>query len=221
MKQHIDFIQQAHQQTKRNYLARVTEADKAECAIISGKFGFEYFDGDRKYGYGGFRYDGRWVQVAEAMVKHYGLKPGARILDIGCGKGFLVHDLMKVLPGAEVFGLDISEYAIDNAMPEVKDRLRVGSAISLPYPDKDFDLVVSINTLHNLRIYDLEKAFKEIERVGRGDKYIVNDAYRDAREKVNLMYWQLTCECFYTPQEWEWIFNKCGYTGDYGFIVFE
>ena len=117
MKQNIDFIQQAHQKTKRNYLARVTEADKAECAEISRQFGKDYFDGDRKYGYGGYKYDGRWIAVAEAMVKHYGLKPGARILDIGCGKGFLVHDFMKVIPGVEAFGLDISEYAIANAIP--------------------------------------------------------------------------------------------------------
>jgi len=221
MKQNIDFIQQAHQKTKRNYLARVTEADKAECAEISKQFGRDYFDGDRKYGYGGYRYDGRWVAVAEAMVKHYGLKPGAQILDVGCGKGFLVHDFLQAVPGVEAFGLDISEYAVANAMPEVKGRLRVGNAVSLPFPDKSFDLVVAINTLHNLRVYDLERALKEIERVGREKKYIVNDSYRDEREKVNLMYWQLTCECFLTPEEWRWIFDKCGYTGDYGFIFFE
>jgi protein-L-isoaspartate(D-aspartate) O-methyltransferase len=221
MKQNIDFIQQAHQKTKRNYLARVTEADKAECAEISKRFDKEYFDGDRKYGYGGYRYDGRWVMVAEAMVKHYRLQPGMRVLDIGCGKGFLVHDFMKVLPGLETFGVDISEYAITNAMQEVQDRLRLASAVSLPYPDKSFDLVVSINTLHNLRLYDRETALKEIERVARGEKYIVNDSYRNEREKVNLMYWQLTCECFHTPEEWRWIFEQADYTGDYGFIFFE
>ena len=221
MQQHLTFIQQAHQKTPRNYLARVTDADKAECAIVSGKFGQEYFDGDRKYGYGGYRYDGRWVSVAEAMVKHYGLKPGARILDIGCGKGFLVHDFLKVLPGCEVFGVDVSEYAITHAMPEVKDRLQVASAVALPFPDQDFDLVVAINTLHNLRLPELEKALREMERVGRGDKYVVNDSYRDEREKVNLMYWQLTCECFYTPDEWRWIFDQVGYRGDYDFIFFE
>jgi protein-L-isoaspartate(D-aspartate) O-methyltransferase len=221
MRDYINFIEQAHQATKRNYLARVTEADKAECAIVSKKFGIEYFDGDRKYGYGGFRYDGRWVAVAKAMVEHYKLKPGARILDIGCAKGFLVHDFMKVLPGSEAVGLDISEYAIANAMPEVKDKLKVGSAVSLPYPDKSFDLVVSLNTLHNLRLPDLEKALREIERVGKAHKYVVNDSYRNDHEKVNLMYWQLTCECFFTPEEWEWVFKQCGYTGDYGCIFFD
>ena len=106
-------------------------------------------------------------------------------------------------------------------MPEVKDRVSVGNAVSLPYPDKSFDLVVSINTLHNLRIYDLEKALKEIERVGKKHKYIVMDSYRDEREKVNLLYWQLTCECIFTPQEWEWVFAQSGYTGDYGCIFFD
>ena len=122
---------------------------------------------------------------------------------------------------ADAVGIDISDYAIANAMPEVKDRLSVGNAVSLPYPDKSFDLVVSLNTLHNLRIYDLEKALKEIERVGKKHKYIVMDSYRDEREKVNLLYWQLTCECIFTPQEWEWVFAQCGYTGDYGCIFFD
>ncbi|HEY2572420.1 MAG TPA: class I SAM-dependent methyltransferase [Verrucomicrobiaceae bacterium] len=218
---HLDFIGKVHRSAKRDYLARVMEADKAECATVSKQFGFDYFDGDRKYGYGGFRYDGRWLPVAEAMVKHYGLKPNARILDIGCGKGFLVHDFLKVLPGADVVGIDISEYAIEHAMPEVKDRLLVGNAVSLPFPDQSFDLVVAINTLHNLRIYDLDKALKEIERVGRGGKYVVNDSYRNEREKVNLLYWQLTCECVFTPEEWEWVFRSAGYTGDYGVVIFE
>lgn len=217
----IDFIQSLHHATKRDCTARFAGMDKAECATIAKKYGQEYFDGDRNHGYGGYRYDGRWVPVAEAMAKHYKLQPGARILDIGCGKGFLVHDFMKVLPGSEAFGIDISEYAITHAMPEVKDHLRVGNAVSLPHPDKSFDLVVAINTLHNLRLPELERALLEIERVGKQNKYIVMDSYRNEREKVNLLAWQLTCECFFTPQEWEWVFEKCGYTGDYGCIFFE
>jgi ubiquinone/menaquinone biosynthesis C-methylase UbiE len=216
-----NFIQRLHQATKRSYDDRFSGENKADCAAIAKAFGQEYFDGDRKHGYGGYRYDGRWLAVAEAMVRHYELKPGARILDIGCAKGFLVHDLLKVLPDADVIGLDISEYAIANAMPEVKDLVSVGNAVSLPYPDKTFDLVVSINTLHNLRIYDFEKALKEIERVGKRHKYIVMDSYRTEQEKINLFAWQVTCECFFTPEEWEWIFGKCNYTGDYEFIVFE
>ena len=215
-----NFIQRLHQATRRNYDDRFAGEDKAACAAIAKTFGQEYFDGERKHGYGGYRYDGRWRAVAEEMLRHYQVKPGARILDIGCAKGFLVHDFIEVLPDAEVVGLDISEYAIANAMPEVKDRVRVGNAVSLPYPDASFDLVVSINTLHNLRIYDLDKALKEIMRVSKGHQYIVMDSYRNEREKTNLLSWQLTCECFFTPEEWEWVFERCNYTGDYEFIFF-
>jgi SAM-dependent methyltransferase len=217
----INFIQPLHRATKRNYDDRFAGANKAECAAVAKRFEEEYFDGERKYGYGGYRYDGRWLAVAEAMVKHYDLQPGARILDIGCAKGFLVHDFMKVLPAADVVGLDISEYAVANAMPEVKGRVSAGDAVSLPYPDKTFDLVVSINTLHNLRLPELERALREIERVGKKHKYIVMDSYRNESEKANLLSWQLTCECFFTPEEWDWVFSKCNYTGDYEFVYFE
>lgn len=217
----INFIQPLHRATKRNYDDRFAGANKTECAAVAKRFEEEYFDGERKYGYGGYRYDGRWLAVAEAMVRHYDLQPGSRILDIGCAKGFLVHDFMKVLPAVDVVGLDISEYAVANAMPEVKGRVSAGDAVSLPYPDKTFDLVVSINTLHNLRLPELERALREIERVGKKHKYIVMDSYRNESEKINLLSWQLTCECFFTPEEWDWVFSKCNYTGDYEFVYFE
>jgi ubiquinone/menaquinone biosynthesis C-methylase UbiE len=216
-----NFIQRLHQATKRSYDDRFSGENKAACAVVAKTFGQEYFDGDRKHGYGGYRYDGRWLAVAEAMVQHYGLPSDARILDIGCAKGFLVHDFLKVLPDADVVGLDISEYAIANAMPVIKDRVSVGNAVSLPYPDNHFDLVVSINTLHNLRIYDFERALKEIARVGKRHKYIVMDSYRTEQEKLNLLSWQLTCECFFTPEEWQWVFKKCNYTGDHECINFD
>lgn len=218
---HLDFISGIHNATKRNYVQRVVEYDKATCATISKQFGKDYFDGDRRYGYGGYKYDGRWRPFAEKLISHYGLKAGDKVLDIGCAKGFLVHDFMQALPGLEAAGLDISEYAIANAMPEAKPFLRVGKAAELPYPDRHFDLVVSVNTLHNLVLPDLFKALREIERLGRRHKFIVMDSYRNEREKVNLMYWQLTCECFFTPAEWEWIFQQTGYTGDWDFVFFE
>jgi protein-L-isoaspartate(D-aspartate) O-methyltransferase len=207
----------SHKATPRNYVQRVTEFDKAECATISKRFGREYFDGDRRYGYGGFKYDGRWRSFAEKLIGHYGLKPGDRVLDIGCAKAFLLHDFKAALPGLEVAGLDVSEYAIANAMEDTKPFLRAGTAASLPYPDKSFDLVLSINTLHNLYLPDLFRALREIQRVGRKHKFIVMDSYRNEREKVNLLYWQLTCECFFTPAEWEFIFHD----GDWDFVCFE
>jgi ubiquinone/menaquinone biosynthesis C-methylase UbiE len=218
---HLDFISGIHNATKRNYVQRVVEFDKAECAAVSKKFGQEYFDGDRKYGYGGFRYDGRWKSFAEILIAHYGLKPGMRVLDIGCAKGFVLHEFKQLIPELEVAGLDISEYAIANGMESVKPFMRVGNAMALPYPDQHFDLVLCVNTLHNLYLPGLFQALREIVRVGRGGKFIVMDSYRNEREKVNLMYWQLTCECFFTPAEWEWIFQQTGYTGDWDFVCFE
>lgn len=217
---YIDFLDQVHTGTKRDYLARVLAGNKAEFATIAKRFDKDYWDGSRNTGYGGYRYDGRWLAVAQRMATHYSLKPGARILDVGCGKGFLLHEFTRALPGAQIAGLDVSSYALAHAMDEVKPFVQEGNATSLPYPDKSFDLVVSINTLHNLRLPELEKALQEIERVSRGHSYILMDGYRNEQEKVNLLYWQLTCECFFTPEEWEWLFRRCGYTGDYGCVYF-
>lgn len=218
---YVDFVMKLHKQTKRDYVERVLQHDKAACAEVALQFGKDYWDGDRKYGYGGYRYDGRWRPVAEAMVNFYQLKPGDKILDVGCGKGFLLYEFTQALPGVEVAGIDISQYAIENAKEEVKPFLKVGSATKLPYPDKSFDFVVSLSTFHNLYNYELKKALQEVERVGKGKKHILVESYRNEREKANLLYWQLTCRSFYTPQEWEWFMKDSGYTGDYSYIVFE
>lgn len=217
----INFIESVHRATPRNYLARVVEHDKAACAEKAIRFGFDYWDGDRSCGYGGFRYDGRWRLVAEEIARHYRLPPEARILDVGCGKGFLLYEFTQVLPRAQVAGLDISQYAVENAKPEIQEFLQVGRADRLPFPDQSFDLVLSINTLHNLYNFELWPALAEIERVGRQAKYITVESYRNEREKVNLLYWQLTCRAFHSVNEWKWLFEKAGYTGDYGFIYFE
>jgi ubiquinone/menaquinone biosynthesis C-methylase UbiE len=216
-----EFVTLIHKSTKRDYLSRVTERDKAEVAELALKWDRDYWDGSRQTGYGGYRYDGRWRKVADAMVAAYNIKPGMRILDIGCGKGFLLHDLTEACPGIEVSGIDISPYAIEHAMPNVKGFLQTGTAAKLPYPDRAFDLIISITTLHNLYIYDLWSALGEMERVGRGAKYLCVEAYRNEREKVNLMYWQLTCRAFHTPEEWEWLFRQANYTGDFEYIFFE
>jgi SAM-dependent methyltransferase len=218
---YIDFLTPIHTSTKRDYLGRVNEFPKAEAARRAKQWAYDYWDGDRRIGYGGYNYDGRWRKVADQLRDHYGLKAGDRVLDVGCGKGFLLFDLTESVPGIEVTGIDVSEYAIENAKPEIKDRLQVAGADDLPFEDDSFDLVISINTLHNLHNYELDKALREIERVGARDKYIVVESYRNEDEKANLLYWQLTCESFCTPEEWEWWFERTGYTGDHSFIYFE
>jgi len=216
-----DFVSLVHKSTPRDYVARVTERDKADVADLALQWDFDYWDGSRQTGYGGYKYDGRWRKVADAMVAAYGIKPGMRILDVGAGKGFLLHDLAESVPGVEVHGLDISRYGIEHAMESLKGKIVEGHARSLPFPDKHFDLVISINTLHNLYNYDLRAALMEMERVSRGARYLCVEAYRNEREKMNLLYWQLTCRAFHTPEEWEWEFKQAGYTGDYEFITFE
>ncbi len=218
---YVDFISQVHKSTKRDYLKRVNDYPKAEAAKKAKKWDYDYWDGDRRICYGGYKYDGRWEKVARSMVEHYGLKPGDRVLDVGCGKGFLLYDFTKVLPGIEIAGVDISDYAIENAKEEVKNSLQVCHARQLPFEDNSFDLVVSITTLHNLYCMDFHKALMEIERVGKKNKYICVESYRNEEEKVNLLYWQVTCEMFCTPEEWQWWFDTCGYTGDHSFIYFE
>jgi SAM-dependent methyltransferase len=217
----IDFLARFHTATKRDYLQRVVEHDKAECATIAKQWGFDYWDGDRRHGFGGMRYDGRWLPLAEDMVRHYGLKPGDKVLDIGCGKAFLLFEFTRACPGIEIAGLDISQYGIDHAKEEARPFLRHGNATRLPWPDDHFDLVISINTFHNLQVFELDQALREMQRVGKGKGYVCVETYRTEREKANMLYWQLTCESFHRPEGWRWLFENAGYTGDHGFITFE
>lgn len=218
---YIDFVSDLHKATKRDYVGRVINADKAECAIVAKQYGYDYWDGERKYGYGGYRYDGRWRAVAERLVEHYHLKPGHKVLDVGCGMAHLIYELTQVVPGIKVYGIDISEYALAHAKEEVRSNVKYGKAQQIPFGDREFDLVISLATLHNLRVYDLKKAVQEIERVSRGYSYIMVDSYRNDREEMNLLYWQLTCASYYSVDEWEWLYEEWGYTGDYSFIFFE
>jgi SAM-dependent methyltransferase len=220
--QRIDFIQTLHSSTRRDYVARVVEHDKATCAEIASQFGADYWDGERQYGYGGYRYDGRWRPIAARMAEHFGLQAGMRVLDVGCGKGYLLYEMTQVVPGIEIAGIDVSAYGIEHAKEEVRPFLQVGTASTLPYPDKSFDLVVSLGTFHNLPIADLWRAIAEVQRTARDEQsYIMVESFRNEREKANLLYWQLTCRSFYSVEDWEWVYRQIGYTGDYGFIFFE
>ena len=221
MGQRIDFLAKYQSATKRDYVARVVEHDKAECATVAKRWGEEYWDGPRQYGYGGYRYDGRWLPIAKDIAERYNLQPGDKILDVGCGKAFLLYEFTRAVPGVKIAGLDISAYGIANAKEEARPFLKEGNCTTLPYPDGSFDFVYSINTFHNIKVDELKAAVQEVERVGKGKKWVCVESYRNEREKANLLYWQLTCMSFYAPEEWAWLYREWGYTGDYGFIFFE
>lgn len=218
---YIDFVSDLHKATKRDYIGRVVSDDKADCAMIAKQYGYDYWDGDRKYGYGGYRYDGRWKSVAEKLTDHYQLQPGQKVLDVGCGMAHLLYELTEVVPGIKVSGIDVSCYALEHAKPEVRSMLQYGQAQNLPFEDNEFDLVISLATLHNLKVFDLKKALQEIRRVSRKNSYIMVESFRNDREEVNMLYWQLTCASYYSVEEWEWLYQEWGYAGDYSFIFFE
>lgn len=215
------FLTPLHTRTKRNYLQRVTDHDKAECAEVATKWGKDYWDGDRRFGYGGYHYDGRWAPFAKTLLDHYQLGPGSKVLDIGCGKAFLLYEMKKIEPQLDIVGLDISDYALANAPADIQAFLQCGSATNLPFDDNAFDFVFSIMTLHNFPNYHLKACLQEINRVMKQKAYIVVESFRNEREKVNLLYWQLTCRAFLAKDEWAWLFKEYGYSGDWELMYFE
>ena len=201
--------------TKRDLSKRGNEKTE-EDRIIARRFDKEFFDGDRKNGYGGYYYNSKfWTEVVKDLNNFYKLKNGSKILDIGCGKGFMLFDFMKLNPNFVLEGIDISNYAITKAVPEVKKFLKVGDAKSLPYEDNSFDLVISINTTHNLEINQCKKALSEMERVSRKDKYLIVDAYSNEIEKDRIFAWNLTAKTILSTDDWINLFEKTGYTGHY------
>ena len=217
----VNFVTPLHQMTARKYIDRMID-DKVHCMIKAKEYEFDYWDGDRRYGYGGYRYmEGRWTPVGEALIDAYGLTEGSRVLDVGCGKAFLLYEMKKLLPGLQVAGFDISKHGLADAKPEISDALfRYRAQDRYPWGDDHFDLVITLGCLHNLRVFELETAVKEIERVGK-QKYIMLESYRNEREQFNLQCWALTAESFFDTAEWIWLYNHFGYTGDYEFIYFE
>jgi SAM-dependent methyltransferase len=189
-----------------------TEADRT----LARRFGKDFFDGERRHGYGGFQYSPRfWQPVVPAFQKYFGLQKGHKILDIGCAKGFMLYDFMQLIPGIQVTGIDISSYAIENAIDPVKPYLTVGDACSLPYPSRFFDLVISINTIHNLEKEELVTSLREMERVSKGGCFITVDAYRNDAEKEAMNAWNLTAKTVLHVDEWKQLFKTIGYNGDY------
>jgi len=217
----LNIVTPLHQMTKRNYLSRMND-DKVHCMLKAKEYEFDYWDGDRRYGYGGYKYmPGRWKPVAQALIDKYALNNNSKVLDVGCGKGFLLYEMKLLLPELEICGFDISKHGLEQAKPEIRSDLILHRAQdTYPWDANTFDLVISLGCLHNLKIFDLQKALGEIERVGK-NKYVMLESYRNEQELFNLQCWALTCEAFYNQEEWIWLYNHFGYTGDYEFIYFE
>lgn len=214
----IDLLKN-YPKTNRNVKERgntKTEEDRA----IARKFGKDFFDGDRRHGYGGYNYHSRfWQPVVPTFKDRYNLTGKSKILDVGCGKGFMLYDFKVLIPGISVNGVDISSYAIENSLDDVKPALQVANATKLPYKDKAFDLVISINTIHNLEKQDLILALQEIERVSKGNSFITIDAYRNEEEKELMFAWNLTAKTILHVDEWKELFKKAGYSGDYFWFI--
>jgi SAM-dependent methyltransferase len=218
LKQEIDLLVN-YPKTKRNVDARGAEKTEAD-REVARNFGREFFDGDRRHGYGGFNYSSRfWQPVVPTLEQHFGLSAGSSLLDVGCAKGFMLHDLAELIPGIIVKGIDVSAYAIENAIEDMRPHVQVGDARKLPFDDGTFDVVISINTIHNLEREECGQALREIERVSRGKAYITVDAYRSEEEKARMFAWNLTAKTIMHVDEWKTFFADIGYTGDYYWFV--
>ena len=200
---------------KRDVAARSQSKSEADRALAR-KFGKEFFDGDRSHGYGGFSYNSRfWEPVIPTFQDYWNLEDTDSILDVGCAKGFMLYDFQRLIPGITVEGIDISSYAINNGMDEVKPFLSVASADELPFEDNAFDYGISITTIHNFDLEGVTKALQELERVSRKGSFITVDAYRNDEEKERMNAWNLTAKTILHVDEWKELFDDVGYTGDY------
>jgi ubiquinone/menaquinone biosynthesis C-methylase UbiE len=217
----LNIVTTLHESTSRNYVKRMTN-DKANCMNVARKYGKDFWDGDRKFGYGGYVYrPGWWKTVAEELIQKYKLTNQSSVLDLGCGKAFLLHEIVSLLPGLRICGVDTSKYGLQKTLPTVSPYVFEQNLNSkLPFNDKEFNLVISINTFHNLKVYELSVALEEMDRVGENG-YLVVESYRSEIELFNLQCWALTAEAFFDQSEWIWLFKNYGYQGDYEFIYFK
>ena len=216
----LNLITSLHRSTKRNYLERMVN-EKVKCMKVAKRYGAKFWDGDRKFGYGGYRYiPGRLKPVAKKLIKKFKLNNKSKILDVGCGKGYLLFEIKKILPNIYIEGFDKSKYAIQNSHPKVKQNLFIHSAEKrYPFKDKKFDLAISMGCFHNLEIKDLKFALNELQRVSNRS-YLMVESYRSEKELFNLQCWALTCESFFSKKEWQWIFKEFKFKNYYEFIYF-
>ena len=218
MRQEIDLLRN-YPKPKRDLEGRAaakTDADRE----VARKFGKEFFDGERRHGYGGFSYNSRfWEPTFVDFANHFGFSEASSLLDVGCAKGFMLVDFKKQMPNMKFHGVDISKYAIENCHEDVRDCLSVADAKELPFEDNSFDFVISINTIHNLDLDDCKRAIKEIERVSRKGSFLTVDAYRSCEEKDRMFKWNLTAKTILSVEEWKALFVEVDYTGDFYWFI--
>ena len=201
-------------------LSKRLESKTEEVRSVARKFDKEFFDGDRKFGYGGFSYNPKyWSRVVRDFTNYYKLNDNSKILDIGCAKGFMLYDFYKLNPKLDLHGIDISKYAIDNSVPEIKNKLQVANATKLPYEDNFFDLVIAINTIHNLDKHECEIALKEISRVSKKNSFITVDAFNNEDEKKRMYAWNLTAKTIMSVKDWKKFFLDSKYNGDFFWFI--
>ena len=218
MRDEIDLMDQ-YPVSKRPVEERGNLITEEHCAVAR-QFGEEFFDGDRLYGYGGYGYHPRfWTDTVRRFRDHYGLAEDAAILDVGCAKGFMLNDFQILMPDAKLAGIDVSEYAIENAIDDMKPLIQTGDAKELPYADNSFDLVICINTIHNLPIEECKQALREIERVSRSHSFLTVDAWRNDAQMAAMQAWNLTALTYMHVDDWKKVFEDCGYTGDYYWFI--
>ena len=191
-----------------------------EHRAVARQFGKDFFDGDRLFGYGGFGYHPRfWTETVARIKDHYLLADDVSILDVGCAKGYMLHDFQLLLPNATVEGIDVSEYAIENAIDDMKGKVHVANAMDLPYDDDSFDLVIAINTIHNLPLEECKTSIRELQRVAKKHAFLTVDAWRNDEEDARMKNWNLTGLTMMHVDDWETLFTECGYTNDYYWFI--
>tara|TARA_B100001989_G_C24521503_1_gene456113 strand:+ start:339 stop:1004 length:666 start_codon:yes stop_codon:yes gene_type:complete len=221
MKKLKNYLSSLHNSTKRNYLFRMNDS-KVYCMGIAQKYSKDYWDGNRRYGYGGYKYiEGRWRLMAKKLIRDYNLTEKSKILDIGCGKGYLLYEIQKIIPNIKLYGFDISKYAIKRMQKNLKGKFKVGDIRKkFPYKKKFFDLTISLGVLHNLLLPEIKHAISQINFVSK-KSYIMVESYRNNKELFNLQCWALTCKAFYNRKEWLWIYKQYKFKGDFEFIYFK
>ena len=215
------YVTELNQKTKRNYIERIMD-QKVFCMNIAQKYGKEYWDGKRRFGYGGYKYiEGRWRKMAKKLINDYKLTNNSKLLDAGCGKAFLLLEIQKIIPGIQIYGFDISRYAIQKIPKDLYGKFITRDIRKkFLYKDNFFDLTISLGVLHNLKLQEIEHTIKEINRVSK-KSYVMVESYRNNKELFNLQCWALTCKAFFDKSDWLWIYKKFNFKGDFEFIYFE